>query len=117
MTIDGGSIGCARECTVQLPEEGAISEVCYLDATAIVLLIYFQEHVRIYYDHKNASADNTKGFWLRNDSRHAVLVNDTVITRKKTIDINHGDIMLIGDNRLLFHIHKGSNIFNVNIFN
>ena len=28
LTIDGGTIGCARQCTVQLPEEGAIDEVC-----------------------------------------------------------------------------------------
>uniref|UniRef100_A0AC34GAC0 FHA domain-containing protein n=1 Tax=Panagrolaimus sp. ES5 TaxID=591445 RepID=A0AC34GAC0_9BILA len=91
LTIDGGTIGCARHTTVQLPEEGAIDE----------------EHIRIFYDHQDPASDNiTKGFWLRNQSRHAILVNETVVTRKKTVEINHSDIMLIGDNRLVFHIHK-----------
>uniref|UniRef100_A0A914YVB4 Angiogenic factor with G patch and FHA domains 1 n=1 Tax=Panagrolaimus superbus TaxID=310955 RepID=A0A914YVB4_9BILA len=97
MTIDGGTIGCARQCNVQLPDEGAIDE----------------EHIRIFYDHQDPASDNiTKGFWLRNQSRHAILVNETVVTRKKTVEINHGDIMLIGDNRLVFHIHKGMNTCN-----
>jgi hypothetical protein len=96
LTIDGGTIGCARHCTVQLPDEGAIDE----------------EHIQIFYDHQNSTDDITKGFWLRNLSRHAILVNETVVTRKKTLEINHGDIMLIGDNRLVFHIHKGMNTCN-----
>ncbi|KAE9552878.1 hypothetical protein FO519_003905 [Halicephalobus sp. NKZ332] len=99
VTIDGGILGCARHCPVQLPDEGAIDE----------------EHVRISFDYPDGILDNAnteKSFWIKNLSRHAILVNDTVLTRKKTTELKHGDIMLIGDNRISVHIHKGMNTCN-----
>ena len=94
VTIDGGTLGCARQCAVQLPDEGAIDE----------------EHVKIAYDYPDGQVDRDnaeKSFWIKNLSRHAILVNDTVLTRKKTTELKHGDVMLIGDNRISVHIHKG----------
>lgn len=95
-------MGCARHCAVQLPDEGAIDE----------------EHVKITYDYPDGQVDKDnaeKSFWIKNLSRHAILVNDTVLTRKKTAELKHGDAMLIGDNRISVHIHKG--IFMIKFYN
>uniref|UniRef100_A0A7E4ZU93 G-patch domain-containing protein n=1 Tax=Panagrellus redivivus TaxID=6233 RepID=A0A7E4ZU93_PANRE len=111
ITIDGALIGAGRQCDVQLPEEGSIDD----------------EHLRIFYAVKQ-DADPSQGassaavavssdakekvYQVRNLSRHAILVNDSVLTRRRTTDINHGDVLLIGDNRVLVHIHKGMNTCN-----